>query len=126
MAMIPPQPPSAPSTAMQKILDFMNAVGPDLQVTWVRKLDTFFETAGLTAVQLEKHNVSRHYDAFHNELKLLACEEAVAKAPEAPDVSDEEREGFRRTLEEAYGEMRRGGAGFKSAFVLAVGRKPMA
>lgn len=108
---------------MQKIIDFMNAVGPDLQSTWVRKLDTFFETAGLTAVQLEKHAVSRHYDVFHNEIKLLACEEAVAKAP---DVSDEEREGFRRTLEEAYGEMRRGGAGFNSAFVLAVGRKPMA
>ena len=117
--MIRPLDPSEPSTAVQKIHDFMAAPRPGLRYSWIPTLDKHLEIGGLTAVKLEQHPISPGLESFHNRLKLLTCEEAISLAPQGYMTGE-----LRKLLGEAYGEMRGSGAGLTSGFVLAVGMKP--
>ena len=111
--------PLKPSDAVQKIHDFMAAPLPTLRFTWVPNLDTHFEKGGLANTKLEKHPVDLYLQSFHNRLKLLTCEEAFSLM-----LASEESQQLRKSLGEAYTQMRNNGAGLTSGFVLALGMKP--
>ena len=70
-------------------------------------------------MKLEKHPISQRLESFHNRLKLLTCEEAISLMPQSEKTGE-----MRNLLGEAYAEMKGGGAGLTSGFVLALGRKP--
>ena len=117
--MIHPRDPSKSFNATQKIHDFMATPLPNLRFTWISTLDAHLEKGGLTDTKLEKHPISPHLESFHNRLKLLTCEEAISLMP-----ASEQTKQLRKSIAEAYPEMRDNGAGLTSGFVLALGMKP--
>lgn len=90
-----------------------------LRFTWVATLDTHLEKGGLANTKMEKHPVDPYLESFHNRLKLLTCEEALSLMP-----ASEKTQQLRKSLGEAYTQMRDNGAGLTSGFVLALGIKP--
>ena len=119
LRMIHPPDPLKPSDAVQKMHDFMATPLPNLRFTWVPTLDTHLEKEGLINTMLEKHSVDLYLQSFHNRLKLLTCEEAISLMP-----ASEETQQLRKSLGEAYSQMRNNGVGLTSGFVLALGMKP--